>query len=139
MEVSCVRDTFTDLSTTSRLYVDGTFECFVLEDRYREPGAPKVPGATCIPNGRYEVKDTWSPKFQRNVLEITGVPNFRGIRIHSGNDRDDTEGCPLPGRLRAVDKVIDSRIATDALNAKIRAALAQGRRVFWTASTPGRP
>lgn len=131
MEIACVRDTWTPWTTTSKLYVDGAFECYVLEDRFRPPPEPKVKGATCIPNGRYRVLDTWSPKFGQNMLEITGVPNFVGIRIHAGNKADDTEGCPLPGLYRKTNMVTESKAATEALTKKIRAALAAGRQVYW--------
>jgi len=59
--------------------------------------AGKVPKETAIPAGVYRVRRTWSPRYQRDMPEVLEVPAFRGIRIHSGNSDDDTEGCILPG------------------------------------------
>ena len=46
-----------------------------------------------IEEGKYIVVYTLSPKFDRKTLEITGVPNRRGIRIHPANRGCDVEGC----------------------------------------------
>ena len=59
----------------------------------------KVYGQTAIPEGRYPVKITWSVKFQRDMVAVEDVPGFTGIRIHSGNDADDTLGCVLVGKV----------------------------------------
>jgi Family of unknown function (DUF5675) len=57
----------------------------------------------------------WSPL----LLE---VPNFTGIRIHSGNSDHDTEGCILVGESRAPDWVGASRKAFELLFPLIEAA-----------------
>jgi len=84
------------LATLGHLFVDGTPFCVTLEDVVR--GA-KVYGETAIPAGRYPVKITWSVKFQREMVAVEDVPGFTGIRIHSGNDADDTLGCVLVGKV----------------------------------------
>lgn len=106
--------------THGRMYLNGFFECFMLEDEYRgdDPKA-KIPGRTCIPCGRYRVRITWSPKFKRFLPLIEVGPNWVGVRIHSGNDVDDTEGCPLTGAVRGDDVVLESRKAFDALFPKL--------------------
>lgn len=96
--------------------------CYVLEDRYRPPPEAKVPGATCIPLGRYEVRITHSPKFNVEMPLLIGVPGFEGIRIHPGNDARDTEGCLLPGRSRHGESVQESRVAYVDLLAYLRGA-----------------
>lgn len=88
--------------------------------------AGKVPGATAIPAGTYEIRDTWSPRFGKMMLEVIGVPGFQGIRIHSGNTSDDTEGCLIPGLKRTPTGVAYSRAAVEQLNANIRAKLKTG-------------
>ena len=46
-----------------------------------------------IEEGTYSVVYTLSPKFDRKTLEITGVTNRRGIRIHPANRGCDVSGC----------------------------------------------
>lgn len=73
--------------------------------------AIKVPGKTAIPYGRYEVGISYSNRFKKLMPIIFNVPGFSGIRIHSGNTEEDTEGCPLVGLSRSTDTVLQSRIA----------------------------
>lgn len=122
MELLLKRTWLTPRSTIGNLSIDGVFECFVLEDRYRPPPEPKVPRETCIPNGRYEVVITQSPRFQRPLPLLLDVPNFKGVRIHPGNKAADTEGCLLPGLLSGADTVLQSKLAFDGLFLRLRAA-----------------
>lgn len=82
--------------TPGKLYVDDVFECDTLEDVVRDDGV-KIWGQTAIPYGTYEVDITYSPRFKQMLPILLNVPNFTGIRIHPGNDVDDTEGCILTG------------------------------------------
>ena len=121
MNLELNRKWFTPESTIGELYVNGVFECFILEDRYR-PGEPKVFGKTAIPCGRFEVKITPSPRFKRDLPLLLKVPNYEGVRIHPGNKPADTEGCLLPGKVRQADRVLESRAAFDALFLKLKGA-----------------
>ena len=87
----------------------------------------KVPGKTAIPAGRYEIRDTYSPRFKRNMLEVVGVTGFQGIRIHSGNTADDTEGCLIPGLRATPTGVAYSKQAVERLNRDIREKLKTGK------------
>lgn len=84
--------------TLSKIYVDGEFTCFGLEDPLREK---KVYSETAIPDGDYTVGTRWSPKFSskfnHEMLWIKNVPNFEYILIHWGNTTEDTSGCLLVG------------------------------------------
>lgn len=46
-----------------------------------------------IQAGTYAMRWSLSPKFKAKTLEIMGVPNRHGIRIHPGNRGYDFEGC----------------------------------------------
>lgn len=111
-------------ATLGRLSIDGTFECFTLEDQVRD--GPKVPGRTAIPFGHYAVAVTWSPRFQRQLPLLQGVKGFEGIRIHAGNTTADTEGCILVGCERSGATLRRSRDALDALFTKLLAAQRNG-------------
>lgn len=82
----------TNTFTIGELYINEKYITDTLEDRVR-PEGEKVYGKTAIPEGTYEVKLTHSPRFKRILPEILNVPNFSGIRIHSLNKAEESEGC----------------------------------------------
>lgn len=92
-------------ATLSAIFVDDEFQCFGLEDEYREH---KVPGETRIPEGvypvgvrseggfytRYHERFSW----HAGMLQVMDVPGFEYILIHIGNTDEDTAGCLLVGQ-----------------------------------------
>src|SRR3990167_10097103 len=70
-----------------------TFHCWTLEDAIR---SVKIKKETAIPSGVYEIALEVSPKFGL-IPTIKDVKNFDYIRVHGGNTKEDTEGCPLVG------------------------------------------
>ena len=122
-------------------YSTGTAEryfCDTLEPTWRDyaNGAYKVKGRSAIPEGRYAVVISYSPKFKQWLPILLGGPEFnrkwQGIRIHAGNTSEDTEGCILVGQNREVGKVLDSRIWVHRLKQKIVEAKAKGEAVWLT-------
>jgi hypothetical protein len=91
-------------NTLGLFLIDGKFSAYTLEDAFH---VVKIPGETRIPNGRYRVvlrttgshHERYKNKFpfHKGMLHIIGVPNYKYILIHIGNDDDDTEGCLLVG------------------------------------------
>ena len=114
----------TEKSTIGELTIDGKFECYVLEDIEREV---KVYAKTAIPRGTYNVVITMSNRFKKELPLLENVPNFLGIRIHSGNKAEDTEGCLLLGQTRGINVVSGSRLAMNAFMPKLRNALSIGK------------
>ena len=112
--------------------------CDTLEPTWRdyEHGAYKVKGRSAIPEGRYAVVISFSPKFKAWLPILLGGPEFnrkwQGIRIHAGNCSKDTEGCILVGKNREVGKVLDSRIWVHRLKQKIVEAKGRGEPVWLT-------
>jgi hypothetical protein len=117
------------------MLLDGVPECFVLEDEIREvEGVPvsqwKVKGASAIPAGKYRVVLTMSNRFKKVLPELLEVPGFSGVRIHAGNDKDDTEGCLLVGQERGSETVTRSRDAMVELMAALTGVVEQGESVW---------
>jgi hypothetical protein len=109
----------TENSTIGELLIDGVFECFTLEDKERPV---KIKGETAIPKGTYKVIINKSNRFKRLLPLLINVPNFEGVRIHSGNSNHDTEGCILVGQTRNKNYIGQSRKAFDKLFKKMQAA-----------------
>lgn len=116
MKLRLQREIFTEKSTIGELFVDDKFECYTLEDRVRPV---KVPKKTAIPMGTYRVEVNRSRRFKRLMPLLIDVPNFQGIRIHSGNTAEDTEGCILVGQVKGENRISKSRLAFEALFKKI--------------------
>ena len=104
--------------TIGKMYVDGEYFCDTLEDTDRglkrdmslsELKELKEYGRTAIPTGEYVLTAEYSNRFKKVLPLIHNVPAFEGVRIHSGNTHEDTEGCILVGKNRAKGKVLDSR------------------------------
>lgn len=109
----------TNNSTIGELFLNGKFECYTLEDVERPV---KIQNQTAIPKGKYKVIINQSVRFKQLMPLLLNVPNFSGVRIHSGNHKDNTEGCILVGRTRSVDFIGNSRAAYRQLFAKLQKA-----------------
>jgi len=107
----------TDTSTIGELLINGIFECFTLEDTERKV---KIKGETAIPKGTYKVIINESNRFKRLLPLLIDVPDFEGVRIHSGNSNHDTEGCILVGQTRNKNYIGQSRKAFDKLFKKMQ-------------------
>src|SRR5688572_32439107 len=112
MELLLARKWFSPHATVGELFVAGRYQCYSLEDYVRvdDPATVadegvKVYGKTAIPEGRYRLSINYSRRFNMVLPILHDVPGFTGIRIHAGNDADDTEGCILVGRTRKPDWV----------------------------------
>lgn len=139
MILELTRRWLTDESTIGMLSVNGVFECYTLEDKVREVvGQPvadwKVAGKTAIPVGTYDVVVNFSDRFQKWMPELLNVPGFAGIRIHSGNDDADTEGCILVGQSKGDNYIFNSRPAFKQLFAKIQDARSKEESITITIS-----
>ena len=119
MQITVKRLHKTNTSTIGELLVDGIFQCYTLEDTERPV---KIKNETAIPKGTYKVIINKSNRFKRLLPLLLNVPNFEGVRIHSGNTNHDTEGCILVGQTRGDNYVGQSRKAFEKLFKKMQAA-----------------
>jgi len=105
METRIIRVAQGKESTLSQLYINGIFQCYLLEDKIREV---KIPSQTAIPTGVFRLKlNTFGGKnvdykkafgkLHEGMIEITGVPNYSFVYVHTGNTIKDSAGCPLCG------------------------------------------
>ena len=131
MEIKVIRFTSDEDTTISTISIDGVFECFGLEDEYRDE---KIVGKTRIPAGVYRIKlrtmggfhNRYGKKFpgiHKGMLEIVEVPGFSYILIHVGNTNEDTDGCLLTGQGAITTKdsmsVLNSVLAYKELYCKV--------------------
>ena len=119
MQITVKRLHKTETSTIGELLIDGLFECYTLEDAERPV---KIKGETAIPKGTYKVIINESNRFKRLLPLLLDVPNFEGVRIHSGNSNHDTEGCILVGQSRNKNYIGQSRKAFEKLFKKMQGA-----------------
>lgn len=133
MELKLNRIFLGSSATIGELYIDKKYIADTLEDRVR-PEGEKVYGKTAIPEGTYEVKLTYSPRFKKILPEILNVPNFTGIRIHCGNSSADSSGCILVGTWdgEKEDWISDSKIAFNELMSLLQKAADNKEKVAIT-------
>ena len=87
-----VREKAAEKAVQGCLFLNDTFICYTLEN-----------AAKAIPTGGYNIENSKSPKFKRELplLYNKNVPAKRGIRIHVGTDAvKDSSGCILVGMDR---------------------------------------
>jgi len=97
MLIEVVREKYLEHVTMGKMFVDGVFYAFTLEDKVREV---KVWGETAIPTGTYSVFVRYSNRFKKELVAVKDVPKFDGVLIHGGNTDKDTHGCILIGEMR---------------------------------------
>ena len=109
---------------------NGVKICDTLEPTWRnyKGGELKVPRKSAVPEGTYPVVVTKSKKFGKYLPLLVGVPGFEGIRIHSGNTVNDTEGCILVGQNLIKGKVLLSRLTLE----KLMKLIENEKRIFLT-------
>lgn len=130
--------------TFGKLFADGAFFCYTLEDEVREVrGQPvaswKIRGQTAMPSTEFMCRDYRislenSPRFGIDTLTINDVPGFVGVRIHAGNTAADTEGCPLLGMVINDGGIVGgtSGPAVKLVKAAVKQAIGRGELVTLT-------
>lgn len=129
MELKVFRKIYTDESTIGELHINGEFFCYTLEDKDRgllktqpltEIAQKKLFGKTAIPLGKYDLALTYSNRFQKYMPQVLNVPAFEGVRIHSGNKAENTEGCLLVGFEKGENFIGKSKDAFNYLYNRLR-------------------
>lgn len=103
--LTLIRDVKAGDSILGKLYFNGGIVCYTLENE-----------AKAIPTGSYNVQNSKSQKFKRELPLVWNakVPASRGIRIHVGNSVKDSSGCVLVGMGRNVHLLGGSKLKESA-------------------------
>lgn len=140
MKLLLKRKLFTDISTIGELFIDEVFECYTLEDKDRgltstmdikEIEKTKVHAKTAIPYGEYEVIINFSNRFKCLMPLLVDVKGYAGVRVHTGNTSDHTEGCILVGKTQGLDFIGNSKQEYAELFKKLSEA-AQKEKIILT-------
>ena len=136
MELTVKRTQPTDNYTAGHLYINGEYFCDTLEDKVRKLTSidNKVYGRTAIPSGTYPVIMDYSPRFKKPLPHVLDVPYFSGIRIHSGNETEDTNGCILVGSYYRAGYITNSKDTMSKLSARLTECINNGERITLTIS-----
>jgi hypothetical protein len=113
-----IRDTFTEVSTLGKLFLNGEWLCDTLENPYIN----NERRISCIPASQYKVRlRTARESATRDYLHllVKDVPNRDYILVHIGNSAKDTSGCILVGIGTEQDFVKNSRFAMELLMKEI--------------------
>lgn len=151
MEIQIIRRAFREGYTIGWLFVNGKYKYETLEPTARgltqdmplaDIQKRKVPGATAIPCGRYQVDmDTVSPKYAKRetyrkdfnggrMPRLLKVPGFEGILFHPGNTPKDTAGCILIGDNKYVGSLSNSWKAMCAIYTLMKTAHDEGEAIW---------
>jgi uncharacterized protein DUF5675 len=55
---------------------------------------------SCVPEGIFDLKLEYSPKFKMDLWEAKGIPNRSECKFHAASFWDDLNGCFSPGEAR---------------------------------------
>ena len=131
MEITVKRINKAKDYTIGQLFINGEYFCDTLEDTVRDLTniKDKVYGRTAIPAGTYSVILDYSGHFKKLLPHILDIPFFSGVRIHSGNDVEDTNGCILVGSYHHAGYITESRTTMEKLMKRLRETINNGDRI----------
>lgn len=148
MNLIAVRLNDNGKNTLGKLFIDGKFQCYTLEDTWRPQ---KIQHLTRVPAGTYDITLRTEGGFHQKyanhsnqnirnhhegMLWIRNVPGYEFILIHIGNYEINTSGCLLVGKDYAFgDKgrmITYSAVAYAEMYPKVADAINQGEKVTIT-------
>ena len=151
MELTLKRIALRDTYTIGKLYINGIYQCDILEDTVRDinkdgdlndVGEGKVYGKTAIPYGRYEITmKVQSPKYSQRASyawckgylpRLLNVHHFEGILMHAGNTAEDSAGCLIVGENRVKGKVVNSMLTLKRLIPILKKASDNNEKIWIT-------
>jgi len=109
--------------TNGMLYCNGNFQCYTIE----LPWLNNQHSISCIPTGRYRLKQRYSPKHKTHVI-LEGVKDRALILIHPANNAlKELKGCIAPVSILTGEGTGNlSRKATESLMQLVLPAIKTG-------------
>ena len=128
MELELQREYFPK-GTNGTVYGSGSFVCHTIE----LPWKNNETQVSCIPEGRYELKERYNTKFGWHVI-VSGVQNRDFILIHPANNAlRELKGCISPvTTITGQGEGVYSGIATAKLKTLVFEAIEKKEKVFLT-------
>ena len=128
MKLELIRTYFPN-GTNGDLLLDGEKICSTIELPWKA-NRPKV---SCIPEGRYELRKRYTPRFGRHFI-LMNVPHRSCILLHAANDAlKDLKGCIAPvSLLTGEGKGVRARVALAKIVAITFPELDKGNQIFLT-------
>jgi hypothetical protein len=126
MELELIR-TYHSLGTNGILLLNGIRVCYTIE----LPWKNNQSRVSCIPEGRYELRKRYTPRFGYHLL-VENVPGREWILLHAANDGlKEIKGCIAPAsQLVGQGKGILSRIALKKLMTIVMPCLEKHQSLF---------
>ena len=124
-----LRRTYFPGGCNGSIYAGEIFICHTIELPWKD----NEKSVSCIPEGRYELKKRYSPRFKNHLL-VKGVPGRSVILVHPANDAlKELKGCIAPVcTLTGEGKGLVSKNALTRLLAVVYAAVQKEQTVFIT-------
>src|SRR5260221_6285664 len=128
MELELIR-TYYPNGTNGDLLLNGDKICSTIELPWKE----NKPQVSCIPEGKYELKKRYTPRFGNHFI-LMNVPNRSFILLHAANDAlKEMRGCIAPVSFLTGDgKGTQARAALAKVVKAVNPELEKGNQVFLT-------
>ena len=123
---------YTAKGTNGELILNGERVCYTIELPWKNNQSQ----VSCIPEGVYELKKRYSPRFKEHLI-LSGVVRRKYILIHPANDAlQELKGCIAPvTQLTGEGKGTESRKAMQQIKKVIYPLLEKAIPVFLTIQT----
>jgi hypothetical protein len=126
MELKITRTYFPN-GTNGELLLNGERLCSTIELPWKENRSQ----ISCIPEGRYELKKRYTPRFGKHFI-VPNVPNRSYILLHAANDAlKEIKGCiATVTTLTGEGKGAEARMALAKIVSVVYPAFDNGEKVF---------
>lgn len=119
MQISVLRDIFTDKTTTSVISIDNVNQMYGLEGPVKPTGSRMA----AVPQGSYEVELRWFAGYRTWLPVVMAPIEYGNLLIRAGTAADEVSTHLLLGVSRAPNALYDGPIALGQLIRAIKARI----------------